>query len=119
MSLIVVCGGRDFDDRAVVYSALDRLHAKQPITVLAEGGARGADALANQWATERGVKVETFGAPWLEFGKRAGHERNARMVVWAKEHGARGLVAFPGGRGTADAVRQARARGIVVWEVVP
>ena len=38
---------------------------------------------------------------------------NAQMVVYGLD----GLVAFPGGRGTADMVTRARAAGVTVMEV--
>lgn len=38
------------------------------------------------------------------------------MTYWYHD-GADLVVAFPGGRGTADMVRQARARGVPVREV--
>lgn len=50
---IVVTGGRNYADRDAVFAALNRLHAKHPITTLAHGGARGADALAAEWAARR------------------------------------------------------------------
>jgi hypothetical protein len=48
-------------------------------------------------------------ANWSRFGKMAGPERNQRIIS-ASEC----LVAFPGGRGTADCVRRAEAKGIAV-----
>lgn len=117
MTLVVVCGGRDFTDRARVFSALDALHKKEPITCVVEGGARGADALAAEWAFTVGVKGERFGAAWDDLGKRAGIERNTRMLTWAREQGCRGVVAFAGGRGTEDCCRQAAAMGLNVWKV--
>ena len=49
---VLVCGGRDFDDRAAVYAKLDRLHADRPFRAVIAGGARGADTLAIEWANQ-------------------------------------------------------------------
>lgn len=48
-----MCGGRDFDDMALVERTLDAL----VVTEIIEGGAKGADALAERWAEARGVTV--------------------------------------------------------------
>lgn len=47
---VLVCGGRDFRDVTAVYHALDQLDARYPITHLIQGGARGVDEIAAQWA---------------------------------------------------------------------
>ena len=47
---VIVCGGRNYSDRKRVFTTLDALHAETPITVLMHGDARGADALADDWA---------------------------------------------------------------------
>jgi hypothetical protein len=40
--------------------ALDRLHAEHHFTLLIAGRARGADTLASEWATARGVPTEVL-----------------------------------------------------------
>lgn len=112
---LVVCGGRDFNDREFVWSVLDKIHRLRGISEIIEGGARGADALAGEWAdahrvlrtTERVTKEE-----WRLYGSAAGPLRNGRMLKLMP----RAVIAFPGGSGTADCIRQARQRGIRVWE---
>jgi hypothetical protein len=96
-----------------VFRTLDRVHAKRPISKLVQGLARGADTLAQQWAEARGVQCIGFRANWDEFGKAAGSIRNQQML----DYGLDGLVAFPGGAGTADMVRRTRAAGVTVMEV--
>lgn len=108
---IIVCGGRDYKDAGRIYSALSTLHWRTPITVLVHGGAPGADKLAADWAKAHGVKTEAHQAAWKERGPAAGPERNQRMV----DAGAAGVVAFPGGKGTADCCRRAETAGIKVW----
>lgn len=109
---ILVCGGRDFNDAEAVMRALDKLHAERGITLVIEGGATGADAGARHWASATGVDVRTFWADWQTYGRRAGPLRNARMIDEGRPDG---VVAFPGGRGTDDMIRQARTAGIKVW----
>lgn len=113
---IVVTGGRDYADRSLLYRVLDLLAP----TRVAQGGARGADALAAEWcaarAAETGVDSVTYPAQWAEHGKRAGALRNAEMLAAEKPDL---VLAFPGGRGTGDCTRRARELGIVVLEVRP
>lgn len=114
---VLVCGGRDYDDSRRVYAVLDKLHAEAGILRLIEGGAQGADRLARDWANNiGGVRVETFEADWEHHGKFAGPMRNSRMLAEGRPDV---VVAFPGGRGTADMVRKARREGVKVVEIAP
>jgi predicted Rossmann-fold nucleotide-binding protein len=109
---LVVCGGRDYADVWAVHKTLTRLHAERGIAAIIQGGAKGADELARIWASEHDIPVETFDADWKQHGKAAGPIRNGVMLAESKPDG---VVAFPGGRGTADCVRQAEAAGLTVW----
>jgi hypothetical protein len=104
---VIVCGGRSYDKRAHVYAVLDEIN---PIFVV-QGGALGADTLARQWAETRGIPCATFHAWWTRFGKSAGGRRNAWMLMFVPVDL---VVAFPGGRGTADMVSKATLAGVTV-----
>jgi hypothetical protein len=58
MMRVLVCGGRDFDNRAMLNAALDRLHAERVFSLVIAGGARGADTLAEDWANARGIACD-------------------------------------------------------------
>jgi hypothetical protein len=109
MIRIAVTGGRDYADEAAVFKVLDRVRELHGQFVLVHGAARGADALADKWARARGVDVERHPADWTK-GRSAGPARNATMA----SSGLDLLVAFPGGRGTADMVQRCRNRGVGV-----
>lgn len=113
---VLVCGGRDYQDSRRVYAVLDKLHAEAGIDCIIEGGARGADALARSWAEHPyGCgHVETYEADWESQGTFAGPARNARMLAEGRPDV---VIAFPGGRGTADMVRKARRAGVKVVEI--
>lgn len=112
MTTILVCGGRGYADHARVHEVL-YLHAAGASAIL-QGGAPGADRLARDWAEANGILSWTIPAEWRKHGKAAGPIRNQRML----DAGEPALViAFPGGRGTADMVRRARAAGVPVLEV--
>lgn len=112
---LLVCGGCDYADAAAVGAALDRVHRARGVAVLIHGAARGADSLAADWARRRGIPAEAYPADWGTHGKAAGPKRNARMLAEGRPDG---VVAFPGGRGTADMCRQAKAAGVKVWQPI-
>jgi hypothetical protein len=111
MTRVLVCGGRDFDDRARLYAALDRLHLQHGFSLLIAGGAQGADTLAVQWARSRGIRTKIFMARWITEGRAAGPIRNARMLNEGRPDL---VVAFPGGKGTDGMVAMARGAGVEV-----
>lgn len=113
---VIVCGGRDFTNEWLLNEWLDATHSETPITTLVQGGAMGADSLARQWARSRGVLVITVEADWTKHGKAAGPIRNQRML---DEHKPELVIAFNGGRGTADMMRRANAAGVDVQEAIP
>lgn len=111
---VLVCGGRDYSDKLRVWSVLHEIQADTPIKHLIEGGARGADAFAAEWATTtNGVQLVTCSANWDRDGKAAGPIRNIKML----ELGVDLVVAFPGSAGTAHMVESARRRDIPVRKI--
>jgi YspA, cpYpsA-related SLOG family len=109
---ILVCGGRDYFDRATVFLDLDTMHADKdtPVTMVITGGAQGADRLGEAWAIERGIPSVVCKANWWAHGKKAGWLRNNTMADLNPDF----VLAFPGGRGTAMMIEIAKARGIEV-----
>jgi len=83
-----------------------------PITRLIEGCARGADHLAERYVQDNPSSTITlmhFPADWYTHGKAAGPIRNKQMLVEGKPDL---VIAFPGGRGTANMVEQVRRAGV-------
>ncbi|MFT4064302.1 DUF2493 domain-containing protein [Paraburkholderia sp.] len=108
---LLVCGGRDFTDQIFTNWALDAIHARRPVTLLIEGGARGGDRCARNWAIARGILYVTYEADWDRYRYRAGPIRNQKML----DEGRPELVtALPGGKGTTDMVLKAHAAGVPV-----
>lgn len=108
---LLVCGGRDYDDRRYLFTMLDVMHEAYPITVVIEGEQRGADLLARAWAETRGVPFLPEEAEWTKYGKAAGRIRNKAML---DKHHPDLVLAFPGGRGTANMIEQAEKAGVKV-----
>lgn len=120
---ILVCGGRKFCDAAIAFDFLNRANAYfnrtlgEGITLIIHGAAQGADSLAGQWADANGIHSAAVKALWkLPDGttdKRAGIKRNLAMLQLRPD----GVIAFPGGRGTAHMSRAAMAAGVPVYVV--
>ena len=110
---LAITGGRDFTDKDAVFSTLDKVHAKRPITLLIHGAARGADSLSSLWAKSRSIPQQAFHAQWDKYGRSAGMRRNREMLDTGIPHG---VVAFPGGRGTAGMIRESRIREITIYQ---
>lgn len=108
---VLVCGGRNYQDYERVKTEL----ADAQITFLISGGASGADSLAVIWANENNVPYRVYPAQWFKYGNSAGHKRNAQMLEMHPEIEL--VVAFPGGSGTEDMVRQAKKKEIPVWRI--
>lgn len=115
---VLVCGGRDFANYEFVGAELDRIHVETPIFAIIHGNARGADSCARIWAYHHekdGIRCWAFPAQWSKYGKAAGPRRNQTMLGMKPDL----VVAFPGGAGTADMVRRAKAAGIPVLSPAP
>ncbi|WP_260581228.1 DUF2493 domain-containing protein [Sphingopyxis sp. PET50] len=108
---VLVFGGRDFDDENAVFGALD-CHVNPLRDTVIQGGAPGADRLAREWCRRHNCRCENFPADWKARGLAAGPIRNQKMIDEGRPTKA---VSFPGGRGTADMDRRARAAGLPVF----
>lgn len=111
---VLVCGGRFYDNRALVYATLDML---MPHTMEIAHGAcpyGGADILAEDWAKSREVWYRGYPAKFRSEGPSAGPKRNRTQRSAFQPHL---VVAYPGGSGSADMTAVGRAAGVFVWEV--
>ena len=63
---ILICGSRNFSDTKIIKNFIYSLPSD---TIIIEGEARGADSLARDFSTERGLTVEKFPADWARYGK--------------------------------------------------
>lgn len=120
VTVVLVCGGRDYDDEPAFdhimdgFLALFREECAGVHLVIVHGGARGADRLAGMWAKSRGIPVIACPADWNKHKKAAGIIRNAEML---KKWKPALVIAFPGGRGTAHMMSISRKAGVRVHEV--
>ena len=112
---IIVAGGRDFTDYALLSETLDVIFERYTLheVQIVSGSCRGADALGERYAREHGITIKRFPANWLAYGKAAGPIRNREMAEYAAKCDGM-LVAFWDGksRGTASMIRLAEKYGL-------
>lgn len=118
---VIVCGGRDYgknpdgSDNDVemdfLFDYLMDILLEHPNMTVIQGEARGADALAKLWANFMKVPVVSFPADWKKYGNRAGPVRNLQMIEEGKPDL---VVAFRGGAGTTNMIKQALFNNIKV-----
>lgn len=115
MKTVIVTGSRDHADTVLIHRVLNILC---PIDLLVQGGARGADRIAKEWAEHYKVPSKTVAANWDAFGKSAGAIRNIEML---EMYPGALVVAFPlpHGRGTQHCIFEAKRRGHTIFVVIP
>lgn len=113
---LLVCGSRDWEDRATIKDALDGLALKYGPLHVIHGDCRGPDQVAARRAEFLGFTVTAFPADWETHGKAAGPIRNLQMLDEKPD----GVLAFQrnGSRGTQHTIDEARRRGIPVEVVI-
>ena len=113
---LVVSGSRNFSNASIIAQYLQQALQKQPNLVLVSGGAKGADHLVQQWASNNHVPCLVVPAKWHKFGKAAGPIRNNFMLAMAH-----GLLAFPQttSKGTFSVIKQAKKLGLPTKVVQP
>lgn len=116
---VLVCGGRSLDANGYldVIAELRELNAKRgPFLLVIHGCASGVDDAAEFWAKQDGIQFLGFRAEWDKYGDAAGPIRNHRMLTSGKPDL---VIAFPGGKGTANMIAQAESAGIEVLKIQP
>ena len=116
MTRVLVTGGRDYFNPGKIREALDGVRKGRGIKLLIHGMATGADSSARAWAERFGIDQCMFPANWKGRGNSAGPHRNALMLEVAQPDV---VIAFPGGRGTADMIKRAKDAEIEVIQVTP
>ena len=112
---VLVCGGRDYFNSGHLNNVLNLfVETVGPISLLINGGARGADTLAYQWATDKGINTATYKADWTKHKKAAGPIRNQFML---EDSDPDLVIAFKGGNGTKHMIDISRKAGKTVIEV--
>lgn len=81
---ILVTGDREYHNRAKVKEVLDRYFNGFQVGCIIQGGARGADTLAKEYAKEHGICCVQVDANWDYYHKPAGPIRNGWMLKFCE-----------------------------------
>jgi len=79
MRRIIICGDRNYDNWQNMIAVFDE-HLDPKNDIIIEGGAWGADLMAEAIGLNRGFDVEMFEADWNTYGRAAGPIRNTEMI---------------------------------------
>jgi hypothetical protein len=114
MFKVLICGDRRWNQERPIQAALLRLKKKHGDLLVIEGGAPGADRLAQKIAHEMNLHVAEVPALWPTRFRSAGPQRNEAMLSLEPDL----VLAFhkfiDNSKGTADMVARARKSGIPV-----
>lgn len=111
---LLVCGSRDFPSQYYddLLGTIRAIHIGEPISVIIEGGASGADAFASRAARDLDIPSIRYKADWT-LGKAAGP---TKMLVDGKPDR---VLAFTThktpSKGTQNMIDQAKTANIPVW----
>lgn len=108
---IIVTGGRDYLYASHIFKVLNEL---KPDHVVHGDCRTGADCIATEWCRKYGVPFTGYPAHWSRYKRGAGPKRNGMMIHCSE---ADVVVAFPGGKGTNDCVKQAKAFGMKIMDL--
>lgn len=111
---LAVCGGRNFKNWKLLEMTLNIVYKTYNIKCLIHGGATGADRMAGHWADQRNIPTLPIPADWKGNGRSAGPKRNSEIIRVGRPDL---LIAFPGGKGTADMIKKAERAGIPIERV--
>ena|SRR5271155_5235728 len=119
---LIIAGSRSITDVCHVEEAMLKAYSlpwlNTPITEIVSGTARGVDRLGERYAQARSIPVKRIPAQWDEYGRRAGHMRNALMAEYAD---AAVLVWDGVSSGTANMATQMKRLGkpCYIYTVLP
>ena len=106
---VIIAGGRDFVPSDSNYIELTALLLEIKASEVVCGMATGADTFGASIGKKLGLPIKEFPAEWFKYGRSAGPKRNKEMAQYADV-----LIAYPGGRGTANMKKEAEKAGLKI-----
>ena len=107
---IAIVGGRDFNDYQFLKNELEKFINENKISLhsIVSGGAKGADTLAEKFASEKKVEMIIFKPNFEKYGRGAALARNTQIVECADT-----MFAFWDGKskGTHDSIKKSEKLG--------
>jgi hypothetical protein len=116
---LLVCGGRDYQDRDTIYWWLNLLNPSEIVHGACKVSGRsegfdGADGFADEWALAHGITLNRHPADWTKHGKSAGPKRNREMLD--RHPDVDMVIGFGGDKGTRNMLGLAQRCSLpTVW----
>lgn len=109
---VIIAGSRWITDADPVVEAIEASGWRDQITTVIQGGCRGVDRTAKEWAFFNRKECVTVRADWKAHGRSAGPLRNRVMLGRADA-----VIAVWDGcsRGTADMIRATQEAGVPLY----
>lgn len=105
---VIVCGDRNWSNRERLDEYLNQHDENFGPLYIIQGGARGADSMAGNWAAVRARPSVKVPANWKKYGRSAGPIRNRKMLERKPDM----VIAFHDNihesKGTKDMLRAAK-----------
>jgi len=107
---VIIAGGRDYHEYDTLLEAIK--DSGFDITTVISGGAKGVDALGEQYAEGMNIPLNVYHADWERNGRAAGPIRHRMMA----DNGD-ALIAISDGesRGTKNMIETATKLGLLVY----
>lgn len=111
----IIAGCRDFTNYPHLKQTVDEFRKTNTITEIVSGGARGADAMGEQYAVEYNIPLKIYPADWEKHGRAAGPIRNRHMAEYGDQ-----LIAIWDGksRGTKNMIDNMHKLGKPVYIIL-
>lgn len=111
--ILLVCGGRDYFNKDRIHRILERFNKEKGISLLVQGGCKGVDLIAKNWATTNGIHTAQIDALWDWYREQgnvhvAGYERNKAMALLNIDY----CIGIEGGKGTEMMCKLMRDKGV-------
>lgn len=108
MCILLVSGSRSIKDKDFVFNRLDQTKKDFDFDTIIEGGAKGVDSLAREYAIANGLNLITKYPDWTIHGRIAALLRNTEMVKICDK----GVAIWDGkSRGTKDTISKLKRAG--------
>lgn len=119
--VLTITGSRTYNNASEFAKMIKELEEQtgKKVVMIQQGGARGADSIARQYAFDNGLSSNQYDADWTGKGLKAGVVRNSTMLKGLMSHEYAGnekivMAIYDGevSRGTSDMLKKSMLAGI-------
>lgn len=109
---IIFTGGRNYKNKELTFYYLELF---DPSDVVVGDCPTGLDSFVDEYCKANHIGFSSYFADWEKYGRAAGPIRN--KIMCEENQDANFVLAFPGGKGTENCIKEAKKLGIHVLRV--